>query len=307
MSKFFEALERSQREPAPRTRASASPAPADQSATLRPASPSAGVEPGAPARVEAPVVEAPAAATRLAVDRPRRAAEHLVSLFDPTSYEAEQYRLLRHVVETLRKGANLQILALTSAGVGDGKTTTAMNLAGSLAQSTHARVLLADMDLRRPMVAHRLGLGGAKHGCVDALLDSSLTLDDVVQNLPHFNLSVLPAGRPAVAPYELLKSPRLEALLDEARQRYDFIVLDTPPFVPVPDCRLIAKCVDGFLVVVAAHRTPRGALAETLDLIDPGKVMGLVFNGNDSHHPGYYDVYAGPSSKAGRRRPWRKA
>jgi len=118
---------------------------------------------------------------------------------------------------------------------------------------------------------------------------------------------VLPAGRPAVAPYELLKSPRLEALLDEARQRYDFIVLDTPPFVPVPDCRLIAKCVDGFLVVVAAHRTPRGALAETLDLIDPGKVMGLVFNGNDSHHPGYYDVYAGPSSKAGRRRPWRKA
>ncbi|PYM67589.1 MAG: hypothetical protein DME11_03295, partial [Candidatus Rokuibacteriota bacterium] len=167
MSKFFEALERSQREPAPRTRASASPAPADQSATLRPASPSAGVEPGAPARVEAPVVEAPAAATRLAVDRPRRAAEHLVSLFDPTSYEAEQYRVLRHVVETLRKGANLQILALTSAGVGDGKTTTAMNLAGSLAQSTHARVLLADMDLRRPMVAHRLGLGGAKHGCVD--------------------------------------------------------------------------------------------------------------------------------------------
>src|SRR5438067_1242371 len=88
MSKFFEALERSQREPAPRTRASASPAPADQSATLRPAPPSAGVEPGAPARVEAPVVEAPAAATRLAVDRPRRAAEHLVSLFDPTSYEA---------------------------------------------------------------------------------------------------------------------------------------------------------------------------------------------------------------------------
>src|SRR5207247_4307219 len=100
-------------------------------------------------------------------------------------------RVRRHVVETRRTRASRQIWALTSAGGGDGKTTTAMNLAGSLAQSTHARVLLADMDLRRPMVAHRLGLGGAKHGCVDALLDSSLPPAVGVPSLPAFNLSVL--------------------------------------------------------------------------------------------------------------------
>lgn len=245
-------------------------------------------------------------AERAAADRAPRVEDHLVSLFDPRSFEAEQYRVLRQVVETLRKGANLQVLAVTSAAVGEGKTTTAVNLAGALAQSADARVLIADMDLRRPSVARRLGLGGSTRGLVDALVNASLTLEDTVERLAHFNLSVLPAGRTAAAPYELLKSPRLEALLDEARQRYDFIVLDTPPFVPVPDCRLLAKCVDGFLIVVTAHQTSRGMLAEVLDLMDPAKVVGLVFNGDDARRSTYYDVYAGAPHGARWRRAWRK-
>ncbi len=232
--------------------------------------------------------------------------ERLVSLHTPTSFEAEQYRVLRHVVETLRKGANLQVVAVTSPGVGDGKTTSAINLAGALAQSADARVLLADIDLRRPAVARQLGLGGSRRGLVDTLMESNLTLEDTVEHLPSFNLWILPAGGSAGTPYELLKSPRLEALLEEARQRYDYVVLDTPPFVPVPDCRLIEKCVDGFLVVVAAHRTPRGMLAETLDLMDPAKVVGLVFNGNDARRSSYYDVYAGPPRSARWRRAWSK-
>ncbi len=229
-----------------------------------------------------------------------------MSLLNPASFEAEQYRVLRHLVETLRKGANLQVVAVTSPGIGDGKTTTAINLAGALAQSASARVLLVDMDLRRPAVARRLGLAGSKRALVDALLDSGLTLGDTVEPLAYFNLSVLPAGKQAVAPYELLKSPRLEALLDEARQRYDYIVLDTPPFVPVPDCRVIAKYVDGFLTVVAAHRTPRSALAQALDLMDPGKVAGLVFNGDDTRRSSYYSAYVGSPRGARWRWPWRK-
>jgi capsular exopolysaccharide synthesis family protein len=240
-------------------------------------------------------------------DRAPRGEEHLVSLFEPTSFEADQYRVLRQVVETLRKGANLQVVAVTSAAVGDGKTTTAINLAGALAQSAEARVLLADVDLRRPEVTRQLGLGGSKRSVVDALLDSGLRLEDAVEHLTRFNLSVLPAGGSAVAPYELLRSPRLEALLEEARQRYDYIVLDTPPFVPIPDCRLMAKCVDGFLIVVTAHRTSRGMLAEVLDLMDPAKVMGLVFNGDDTRRSTYYDVYAGPSRGARLRRAWGKS
>jgi Mrp family chromosome partitioning ATPase len=141
---------------------------------------------------------------------------------------------------------------------------------------------------------------------VDALLDSGLTLEDTVEHLALFNLSVLPGGGPAVAPYELLKSPRLEALLDAARQRYDYIILDTPPFIPVPDCRLVTRYVDGFFVAVAAHRTPKGMLAETLSLMDPAKVVGLVFNGDDVRRSSYYDVYAGSPRRARWYRAWRE-
>jgi len=288
MSKFFEALERAEREQALRAPVSSPRTTADPPVSPPPTAPSGGAE-------WAEVAGDP------------RVEEHLVSLFNPTSYEAEQYRVLRQVVETLRKGANLQVIAVTSPGVGDGKTTTSVNLAGALAQAADARVLIADMDLRRPSVARQLGLGRSTRGLVDALLDASLTLEDTVERLAHFNLSVLPAGRTSVSPYELLKPPRLEALLDEARQRYDFIVLDTPPFVPVPDCRLIAKCVDGFLIVVAAHQTPRGMLAEVLDLMDQGKVVGLVFNGDDARRSTYYDVYAGPPRGARLRRAWGKS
>ena len=298
MSKFFEALERAEREQAVRTLASSPRTTAAPSASSPPAAPSDEAEPAALLRLQSSVFVASAPATDRAVERSTRTEEHLVSLFNPTSYEAEQYRVLRHVVETLRKGANLRVVAVTSPGVGDGKTTTSINLAGALAQSPDARVLLADMDFRRPSVARELGLGPSKRGFVDAVLEGSLTLEDILKNLPNFNLSILPAGRAVVAPYELLKSPRLEALLKDARQRYDFIVLDTPPFVPVPDCRLIAKYVDGFIVVVSAHRTPRGVLAEALDLMDPAKVVGLVFNGDDVRRPSYYDVYAGSSRGA---------
>jgi len=299
MSKFFEALERAEREANGPTPAS-SPRPE--------AGPPGSPPPAAPEPVAPSVFKAPATATKPPVDRASRIGEHLVSLLNPTSFEAEQYRVLRHLVETLRKGANLQVVAVTSPGVGDGKTTTAINLAGSLAQAADARVLLVDMDLRRPAVAGQLGLSGGKRGLAEALLaDSGLSLEDTVETLAHFNLSVLPAGRATVAPYELLKSPRLEALLDEARQRYDYIVLDTPPFVPVPDCRVITKSVDGFLVVVTVHRTPWGVLTEALDLIDPAKVVGLVVNADDTRRSSYYDVYAGSSRGARRRGAWNRA
>jgi Mrp family chromosome partitioning ATPase len=86
-----------------------------------------------------------------------------------------------------------------------------------------------------------------------------------------------------------VKSLRLGDLLEAARGRYDYVVLDTPPLVPVPDCRLIGKWIDGFLVVVAAHKTPRKLVEEGLNVLDSAKVLGLVFN--EDNHPlsGYYD------------------
>lgn len=227
-----------------------------------------------------------------AVESSASVKQSLVSLLRPTSFEAEQYRTLRYIVDQLHKDANLQVVAVSSPGVGDGKTTTAINLAGALAQAPDARVLLVDADLRQPSVSKYLGIDDSRGlGLVDAILKPGLQLDDIAWRLPPFNLSALPVGQPPAAPYEVLKSPRLAELLEEARQRYDYIVVDTPPMVPVPDCRVMAKWVDGFLLVVAAHKTPRKLVEEALNIMDPTKTLGLIFNNDDRPLSGYYGYY----------------
>ncbi len=230
---------------------------------------------------------------------PRSVAPEIVSLVAPGSYAADQYRTLRHAVDRLRLDNGLKVLAVTSPGPGDGKSITALNLAGALAQSLDARILVVDADLRRPSVAHYLGLDGLHTpGLVEAISDPRLELRHVVRRFDGFNLSVLPAGTPQNAPYELLISSRMEQLLTEARRVYDCVLIDTPPLVPFPDCRILGRWADRFLVIVAAHKTPRKLLAEALNLLDPAKVVGVVFNGDDrplSGHYGYYRYYNSPS------------
>lgn len=215
--------------------------------------------------------------------------EHLVSLLEPISFEADQYRTLRHVLE--RKHPGKKLIAVTSAVAGDGKTTTALNLAGTLAQAPDKRILVVDVDLRTRSLGNRLGLIVQNPGLVDLILDSDLRLDDIVRQHPRFPLSVLPAGPAQTVPYELLKSTRMGEILHEVRQRYDYIVLDTPPLVPVPDFRLIADLVDGFVIVVAAHLTPRKLLDDALTLFDASKLIGVIFNGDDRPLHGYYGYY----------------
>lgn len=275
MSKFFRALEQAERDRAlQQGRAPDSAGPTESPA------PEAGMV--APVRLQEPPADSSGG-----VD------DHLVSLVAPAAFEAEQYRALRHTVEQLHKARDLRIVAVSSPGVGDGKTTTAINLAGALAQAPDARVLLVDADLRRPSVASLLALGGSDGpGLVNAILDSTLTLEQVARPRRPFNLSVIPAGQAPPSPYEVLKSPRLGELLEEARRRYDYIVLDAPPLCPVQDCRVIAHWVDGFLLVVAAHHTPRRLVDEALKVVERGKMLGLVFNG-DEHPPSSYNGYYG--------------
>ena len=228
--------------------------------------------------------------------RPLRSAgdgvdAHLVSLLDPISPWAEQYRTLRYIVEQAHRIEQVSIIAVTAPTLGDGKTTTAINLAGALAQASEARVVLIDADLRRPALHRYLGLGEARRGLVDAILDPTLTLVDVVRPCPPFNLSVLPAGTPTPSPYELLKSPRLGQLFDEARLQYEYVIVDTPPLVPMPDCRIIGKYVDGFLLVVRAHKTRTKVFDDAARVLDSSKVVGVIFNGSDE--AALRDAYAG--------------
>ena len=227
--------------------------------------------------------------------------QRLVSLTAPASFEADQYRALRSRLESSREGRALKVVAVTSAVVGDGKTTTSINLAGTLAQGRDRRVLLVDADLRRPSVGRQLGIGEDRTpGLTDAVLDETPSLAGLVRRLPPSNLEVLTAGRPSAEPYEVLRAPHLQTLVEEARGRYEFIVIDTPPIVPVPDCGLIARWVDGLLIVVAAHRTPRKLLEESLNQLPPDKVVGMVFNGDDHATAGYHDYYRAYTSSRGR-------
>ena len=290
MSKFFKALEQAEQERALRQEAAPSSRPwvADPPAgeSLRQTEPRPASElPGRPADgVE----------------------EHLASLLTPTSFEAEQYRALRHLVEQLHKTADLSVVAVSSPAGGDGKTPPAINLAGALAQAPEARVLLVDADLRGASLGNHLGIDDPSRGLVDAILDSGLALEAVVRHRPPFNLSVLPAGHLPATPYEVLKSPRVGELLAEARRCYDYVVLDTPPLVSVPDCRVIGKWIDGFLMVVAAHKTPRKLLEEALNVMDPAKVVGLVFNCDDRPLSGYSYAYGRSSNGNGVTR-WARA
>jgi capsular exopolysaccharide synthesis family protein len=232
--------------------------------------------------------------------------EHLVSLLTPASFAAERYRTLRNVLEQLRKSARISIVAITSPTIGDGKTLTAANLAGSLAQAPGARVLLVEADLRRPALRRYLGLGfEGRPGLVDLVLEPRLKLTRVVTPCPPFGLTVLLAGQVPMAPYEVLKSPRLAELLEEARAAYEYVIVDVPPLTPIPDCRVVGKFVDGFFVVVAAHRTPRKLVEEALHGLEPEKILRIVFNEDDGSASGYSPVYgANGNGGAGSRHGW---
>jgi capsular exopolysaccharide synthesis family protein len=227
---------------------------------------------------------------------PKGVDNHLVSLQVSNSFETEQYRTLCHLLEQLHEKVELSVIAISSAAPGDGKTTTAINLAGTLTQASGARALLIDFDLRRPSISEYLGDGeGTRPGILDLIRDPNLTLDDLIVTFPSLsNLEILYAGGVVPAPYEVLKSFQVEEILAEARRRYDYVILDTPPIIPFPDCRLLERIVDGFLLVVAAHKTPRKLLEEAINILDPDKVVGLIFNKDDSRSVlGYadYDAY----------------
>jgi len=223
--------------------------------------------------------------------------DHLVSLLEPTSFAAEQYRAVRLAIETMRHERGTRVVGVSSPGRGDGKTMTALNLAGALAQAPDARVVLVEADLRHPAAARYLGLS-APRGLSSYLLDHAMDLDTVLQRPPAIAFAVIPAGAASSMPYELLKSPRLGALLTELRQRFDYVLVDTPPALPFPDVGIVRDLVDGFVVVVRANRTPKEMLQDTMSVLGRQRALGLVFN--DDEHSGV------PTFEADREARWKR-
>jgi capsular exopolysaccharide synthesis family protein len=222
-----------------------------------------------------------------------RINRHLVSVTAPSSMEAEQYQTLRLKLERFQRERDLKVVAITSPGAQEGKSVTAINLAASLARGTGTRVLLLEADVRRPAVSRYLGLNGesAERSLVRTLSEAGGSLQDGVVRPHSLSFDLMLAGSPDAPVNELLRSPRVASLLNEAREQYDYVVVDTPPLGPVSDCALLARWVDGLLLVVAAHKTPRKLLEASLNQLDAASVLGIVFNGDDRPLFGYRNSY----------------
>ncbi len=206
---------------------------------------------------------------------------HLVCLLAPRSELAESYYRLRYVLETRRVAGSALVVGVTSPSQGDGKSLTGINLAGALAKDARSRVLLLDLDLRRQGdgMSDYLGMKSAKErGIVDWIRETDEADKPFTHYLERFNLHVMVAGSVPDLPYELLKSSRLDELISRARKEYDFIIIDTPQILRLPDTELVSRLVDGFLIVVRAGQTRQAKLEEALNLMTEDKVLGLVFN-----------------------------
>ena len=191
------------------------------------------------------------------------------------SRTAERYRILR--TNVLRGAANARVVGLSSAGPGDGKTTTSINLAGALALKQDLAVLLVDADLRRRTVAKMLGIPGDP-GVTDVLTGRCSLEQAIVKtaNLP--NLLVLPAGTPAPNPAELLDSKAWATLIAEIRSRFAITIVDTTPIGAVADFALVENACDQIIVVARQDHTDRKACLAALNAVNPEKLMGVVLN-----------------------------
>ena len=214
----------------------------------------------------------------------------LVILDDPRSYAAEAYRVLRTNLHYANADAPVRRLLVTSAGEGEGKSTTASNLAICFAQADR-NVLLIDADLRRPVV-NTLFRQPSTPGLSSYLAGDAL-LDAVIQKTAVPNLSIIASGPTPQNPAELVGSRRMRELLDAVSERFDVVLLDSPPVLAVSDAGALAPMADGVLLVVGSGLAARLALRRAKDAIQAvkGRIVGAVLNRFDASALGYSRRY----------------
>jgi polysaccharide biosynthesis transport protein len=205
---------------------------------------------------------------------------------DPQSVFAENYRSLRTSIQLSFPESPPKKILVTSSGMGEGKTTTAINLAFALAQSDN-RVLLIEGDLRKPRLHKVLKINNSK-GLSSYLAGASDS--HIIQKGPIPQLAVIPSGPIPPNPSELLGSNRMNVLLESLSKEFDFIVCDSPPVMPVADSRIICRLFDGVILLSKAGVTPYDLLERSRrSLVDSGaRLLGLVINGFDAKKSGYY-------------------
>jgi len=216
----------------------------------------------------------------------------VVPFYDPHSPVTEQYRTLRTNIQAIKTEKPIKAIVLTSAIHGEGKTITAINLAISIANDLNKKdVLLVDSDLRRGRISKYLGFK-SEAGLAN-LLTNGVSIDDALVNIGINNLTILPAGKPPSNPAELLGSVKMKNLISALKSRYDYIIFDAPPIIPVTDAGLLGSQADGVIMVVQANRTQKGVIKHSEGLLKQAqaKLLGYILTNIQYHIPAYIYRY----------------
>jgi capsular exopolysaccharide synthesis family protein len=208
-----------------------------------------------------------------------RVEPHLVAVTQPRSSHAERFRSLRTRVLHAGERRKMQAFVITSAGVMEGKTLTALNLSWLLAQTDGVTALLIDGDLRNPCAADYLGLD-APAG-LSEVLGGQARLADAIVRLEPAGLHLLPGGSARDDVAELLSGPTFLDVLREARRMFDYIIIDAPPLGIFTDAAVLINRADAALIVARAGKTRYAALEKLLEPLPRERLLGVILNGSD--------------------------
>ncbi|HLQ75914.1 MAG TPA: polysaccharide biosynthesis tyrosine autokinase, partial [Terriglobia bacterium] len=212
----------------------------------------------------------------------------IVTVVDPQSVASEQFQILAMRMRNSVNGTKCPTILVTSSAGGEGKTVTSINLALALSEQSH--VLLIDADMRRPKVHEYLGFDVREGRSLGDLLfmpeDGLAKYTRTVQGL-----TVIAGGDHVKSPLPLLTSSRLKVLMSRLREKFDFIVIDSPPIIPVADGIILSRFADHVALVVRAGHTPRAVLRRALDSLDTSQLAGVVLNDVDTKRSRYAYAY----------------
>ena len=211
----------------------------------------------------------------------------IVAYYNPRDPIAEQFRALRTHIYSIEGVVSLKTIAITSSSHQEGKTLAAVNLSVVMAQDSDKPIVVVDCNLRKPAVDIFLGLHTDK-GLSDVLMGNA-QVSNVLVDTDIKNLTVLPAGGIPTNPADLLGSQKMKDLLAELKEKFDHIILDTPPVMPYADSRILGPLVDGVVIVVRTGKTRREVILRSESILKNvgAKVLGYVLTGIEYHIPEY--------------------
>jgi len=222
-----------------------------------------------------------------------RVEPRLVAITQPHSSYCEEYRSLRTHVLHKSQRQKLQAIVVASVNPGEGKSVTALNLSWLLAQTDGVRALIIDSDLRMPSLADYLGIE-TDRGLSDVLAGTSSLADSIVRLEPA-GLHILPGGEARKDVAELISGPKFKEILREARELFDYVIIDAPPLGIFTDATVLINQADGAMLVVRANHTRYTEIDRLLEPLPKERLLGVVLNQakavmDESHYNyGYYN------------------